>query len=132
MSIKAQLEAIAKKRMQDVDDIYRTSVIRVGNRIVTATPVDKASLINHWNTSIGSPKYDKSRPNSNAGADSINELAQTINGSRVGEVAYFNNPMPYGPRIEYDGYSEKAKNGMVRINTDLWETIVNEEVAKRK
>ena len=132
MSIKAQLEAIAKKRMQDVDDIYRTSVIRVGNRIVTATPVDKASLINHWNTSIGAPKYDKSRPNSNAGADSINELAQTINGSRVGEVAYFNNPMPYGPRIEYDGYSEKAPNGMVRINTDLWETIVNEEVVKRK
>ena len=54
MSIKSQLEAIAKKRMQDVSDIARTSIIRVGNRIVTDSPVDKGSFINHWNTSINS------------------------------------------------------------------------------
>lgn len=118
--------------MQDVSEIARTSIIRVGNRVITASPVDKGSFINQWNTSINSISNDISKPDIKSGADSINELASEISDLNLGATAYFTNPMPYGPRLEYDGWSEKAPNGMLRINTDLWETIVNQEVEKRK
>lgn len=132
MSIESQLRAIAQKRMQDVSEIARTSIIRVGNRIVTASPVDKGSFRNQWNTSINSISYDVSKGDSSSGADSINELAVEVSDLRLGSTAYFNNPLPYGPRLEYDSYSQQAPNGMVRINTALWESIVNEEIEKRK
>ena len=132
MSIKSQLEAITKKRMQDVSEIARVSIIRVGNRVITASPVDKGSFRNQWNTSINSISYDTSKPDSKGGADSINELASEISDLNLGATAYFTNPMPYGPRLEYDSYSEQAPNGMLRVNTDLWEMIVNQEVEKRK
>lgn len=132
MSIRTQLEAIAKKRMQDVSEIARVSIIRVGNRVITASPVDKGSFRNQWNTSINSISRDTSKPDSRGGADSINELASEISDLKLGATAYFTNPMPYGPRLEYDGWSEQAPNGMLRVNTDLWEMIVNQEVEKRK
>ena len=133
MSIESQLRAIAKKRMQDVSEIARTSIIRVGNRIVTASPVDKGNFINRWNTSINTISYDMSNPESSSGADSINGLAEEVSDLKLGSTAYFNNPSPQGPRIEYEGWShDKAPNGMVRINTALWESIVNEEIEKRK
>ena len=132
MNIRTQLEAIAKKRMQDVSEIARVSIIRVGNRVITASPVDKGSFRNQWNTSINSISRDTSKPDSKGGADSINELASEISDLKLGATAYFTNPLPYGHRLEYDGYSEQAPNGMLRVNTDLWEMIVNQEVEKRK
>lgn len=132
MSIKSQLEAIAKKRMQDVSEIARVSIIRVGNRIVTASPVDKGSFRNQWNTSINTISYDVSRGDKKSGADSINQLAEEVSDLRLGSTAYFNNPMQYGKRLEYDGWSEQAPNGMVRINTALWDSIVTEEIKKRQ
>lgn len=117
--------------MQAASEVFRVSVIRVGNQIVTGSPVDKGSFINNWNTSIGGVSYEI-KPDSKSGADSINELAVTMNGAQIGDTAYFSNPMPYGPRLEYDGWSEKAPNGMVRINTAKFNEIVNEEVLKRR
>jgi len=132
LSIRAQIEAIAQRRMQDVEEIARVSIIRVANRIITDTPVAKGSLINHWNTNINTIGYDSSSEDNSSGSDAINQLNETINDMSLGVKAYFNNPMPYGPRIEYDGHSDKAKNGMVRINTALWSDIVEEEIARRR
>ena len=132
LSIRAQIEAIALRRMQDAEEIARVSIIRVANRIITDSPVDKGSFINHWNTSISTISYDQSRGENNGGAESISQLTETVESLNLGAKAYFNNPMPYGPRLEYDGWSEKAPNGMVRINTALWSDIVEEEIARRR
>lgn len=130
-SIKQQLAKIAVKRKKDVEDIYRASVIRVGNQVITASPVDKGHFRNNWNTSIGNVSYSI-KPDNKSGSDSLSELTQVIQDSVVGVVAYFNNPLIYGPRLEYDSYSQQAPNGCLRINTAKWESIVNEEVLKRR
>ena len=131
MSIQSQLQAIAKKRMQDVSEIARASIIRVGNRVTTESPVDKATFINSWNTSINNLKYEK-RAGKSGGQDSLDELNQVVSSMDLGATAYFNNPQPYGHRLEYDAWSEKAPDGFLRKNTMLWEQIVEEEIARRR
>lgn len=132
MSIQSQIEAIAKKRMTQATEAFRVSVIRVGNAVIVQSPVDKGSFINHWNTTIGTISYSKRASDSANGQDSITELTEVVNGANIGDIAYFNNPMPYGPRLEYDGWSAKAPNGMVRINTAKWSSILTEEIERRK
>lgn len=131
MNIESQLRAIAKKRTQDVDSIVRISVQRLANRITTDTPVANGFLINSWNTTINGIGHDK-RDASTSGTESRKQLSERVESFNIGEYITFSNPMPYGPRIEYEGHSEKAKHGMVRVNTALWDTIVTEEINKRK
>ena len=131
-SIQKQIEAIAKKRTKDLVEIYQASTIRVGNQVIQGTPVDKGRLINQWNTAIGASSYEDNKSDNPSGSQAYQELIQTITNSKLGVTAYFTNPMPYGPRIEYDGWSAKAPNGMLRINTAKWQEIVQSEINKRK
>ena len=131
MSIKSQIEAIAKKRMEQASSALKASVVRVGNNVIIQSPVDKGAFINNWNTSIGGISYEL-KPDNESGSTSLSELKEMVSGIEMGEVAYFTNPLPYGPRLEYDGWSAKAPNGMLRINTAKWSKILNEEIERRK
>lgn len=131
-SAQSQLNAIAAKVKRKQTEVFQASTIRLGQRIINASPVDKGTFKNSWNTAIGAPEYDTTRPDSASGSDSLNELTQVMSSAQVGAVAYFTNPQPYGPRIEYDGWSDQAPNGVVRINAMSWDDIVKEEVAKRR
>jgi len=130
MTIESQLRAIAKKRVQDMSQISRASVARLSNRVLTDSPVDKGFFINNWNTTINGIGYEK-RAGNEAGADSISQLTKTLPSLNLGESITFSNPLPYGPRLEYEGWSKKAKDGFLRKNTALWDSIVTEEVKKR-
>tara|TARA_R100000541_G_scaffold50047_2_gene57230 strand:+ start:346 stop:744 length:399 start_codon:yes stop_codon:yes gene_type:complete len=130
-SIESQLAAIAKMTRSKGKEVFVASGIRVGNQIITGSPVDKGHFINNWNTSINSISY-ASKPDNEGGSDSIAELNATFESVDIGQAVTFNNPVVYGPRLEYDGWSQKAKNGFVRINADKWPEIVAEEVLKRR
>lgn len=47
----------------------------------------------------------------------------------VGSIWMMNN-LPYGPRLEYEGWSSQAPAGMVRISTTEFQTFVNKAVAE--
>lgn len=131
MSIESQLRAIQLSTMNKAKEVFIASGIRVGNQIITGTPVDTAVLINSWNTTVGSISYEK-RESAQGGSESVEQLTVEFNAADIGSYVTFNNPQPYATEIEYEGHSEKAKDGMVRINTAKWESIVQEEVLKRR
>ena len=47
----------------------------------------------------------------------------------VGSIWMMNN-LPYGPRLEYEGWSDQAPAGMVRISVTELQTFVNKAVAE--
>ena len=132
MSVERQLASIASLSMKKAKDVFIASGIRVGNQIITGSPVDKGTFINHWNTTINGIGYNVSQADDKSGSESRQELAAQFNDINLGQFITFNNPMPYGKRLEYDGWSAKAPNGFVRINAAKWESIVQEEVLKRR
>lgn len=131
-SVQAQLAAITKKSMEKAMTVFVRSGIRLGDSIIVSSPVDKGFFRNFWNTEIGRIGYDKSRSEDRSGSQSREQLHFTFPQAELGDFVTFNNPLPYGKRLEYDGWSKQAPNGMVRINTARWDKIVAEEIARVK
>jgi hypothetical protein len=55
-------------------------------------------------------------------------LKQGIDHLKIGDTAYFTNPMPYGQRLEYDGWSTQAPDGIVRVEQANFKRNVNKAI----
>ena len=62
----AGISQIVKAKQKQLDDVMRASVLRLGNRIIQDSPVDKGRFINNWmsaalNTAadLGAPVVDR-------------------------------------------------------------------------
>lgn len=63
------------------------------------------------------------------GADTIRAAAGVVMGftSAIGSIWAVNN-LPYGPRLEFEGWSSQAPSGMVRISVNEFQIFVNQAV----
>lgn len=131
MNVYDQIKRIAEKRLKDAEEVAQTSLINLGNEIINTTPIDRGGLINSWMSNIGGPSL-ATRGENTSGTDSIAELQEKAIALNLGDDFYFTNSMPYAHRIEHKSHSQKAPDGMVRINTLRWESIVEKEIQRRQ
>lgn len=132
MSLASDLRRFAQKSNQKMEAVIKSSLIRVGSSIVAKTPVRDGRLKNNWMSAYGTIDTTVTQAVDPSGSAAIGRLTEKAAGVKVGEVFYFTNSLPYAYRIEYEGWSENAKFGMVRISIAAWESIVAEEVAKAR
>ena len=65
------------------------------------------------------------------GASAKSSGMQVIEQFKIGVSSiWMMNNLPYGPRLEYEGWSSQAPAGMVRISTTEFQTFVNKAVAE--
>jgi hypothetical protein len=132
MSLASDLRRFAEKSNQKMETVIKSSLIRVGSSIVAKTPVRDGTIKNNWMSAYGAIDTTVTRSADPSGAQSEGRLRFAAAGVKVGESFYFTNSLPYAYRIEYEGWSEGAKFGMVRISIAAWENIVADEVAKTR
>ena len=80
----------------------------------------------NWRVDYGLPSYaikDSEQWKSNAQQVKDDVLAMDI-----GSALTFSNPMPYGPRLEYDAWSTQAPDGIVRPAVKRMVKILNTEL----
>ncbi|AZF88583.1 neck protein [Vibrio phage P23] len=80
----------------------------------------------NWRVDYGLPSYaikDSEQWKVNAQQVKDDVLAMDI-----GSVLTFSNPMPYGPRLEYDAWSTQAPDGIVRPAVKRMVKILNTEL----
>lgn len=106
----------------------QASFVELGANIIVGTPVDAGTLVNNWVGAIGSVDYSNDNDADASGTKSTISLNVAADQLDEGKVMYFTNSMPYAHRIEYDGHSEKAKAGMVRVNVAQWDNIVKRNI----
>ena len=100
------------KARRNLENIIRQPAARLSAAVVSDTPVETGALRGSWTPNKGSPRAN----NVDGGANQ--NIAGVINSLKPGDKFYLCNGQPYGPRIEYEGWShDKAPAGMVRINT---------------
>lgn len=107
-------------------EIARASAISAGSQVEFRSPVDSGRFRGTWNTSIGG--IDESMVQH----DSIAILFDVAEGLKAGQTIFFTNPLPYGPRLEYEAWSEQAPQGMVGITVAQWSQIVSKEARAAK
>lgn len=128
-SLKAQIEAIAKKKMAEIDKASRATLIRLTGRIIQETPYATGRAKGNWLGAYGSADtsvyYDVSddRQGSKAKSDVNEKLGSVSFGS---EPFYFTNSLPYIQRLEY-GWSAQKPNGMLRRTLQTFDKVYKEE-----
>jgi ribosomal protein L10 len=106
--------------------VVKASLFRVFEEAESPSPTDKGFFKGGWFFASGSPDLTV---NTNKSRDSKGALRVQLASFKVGEVAFFTNNMPYAERLE-GGWSDQAKQGMVRLAARNWQSIVDEEVRK--
>lgn len=132
MSLASDLRRFAQRSNQKMEAVIKSSLVRVGTSIVVKSPVDTGRFKNNWLSAYGTVDTSVTQSVDPSGSESIGRLKLEAQGIKIGEVFYFTNSLPYAARLEYEGWSEQAKAGMVRVSVAAWESIVADEVSKAR
>lgn len=102
-------------------------VMELQSAVIEKTPVDTGML--HWNWFIGNglinTTTEEHQGTNRSGAIARNN--RVIESIKVnGQVIYLSNSLPYAYRIEYEGWSNQAPAGMLRISL-----IESESIARK-
>jgi len=100
------------------EDKVRGTLFALTSRVIKETPVDTGRLRNNWQSSIGRPIRSEKTGVDRSGAGAINEAAAVAKKMELGNVFYFTNNLPYAARIEFQGHSQQAPQGMLRVNVE--------------
>jgi len=122
-SIQQQLAEIAKQSEVKASQVVRASVMEVANRTVLRTPVDDGILIANWLAGVNAADESTTDTPDKSGAATIGKISAKINGYQLGDSLFVTNSMPYAYRIEYLGWSERQKGGMMRISVAEFDVI---------
>jgi hypothetical protein len=117
---EAQLKGFGIKTLEKVDKARRASVLELFKLVIFATPVDTGRLRGNWQTTINSPAT-AAIGRKDGGAAMMEAVASL---GSLTDVVWFVNNLPYASRIEYDGWSAQAPEGMVRKHVASWKRIV--------
>lgn len=116
------LDAFHAKAMKYVDQVRRASILELFKLVIMATPVDTGRLRGNWQTTINSPAMSELERLDPNGGIALAEVLANMGG--LLDVVYFSNNLPYAERIEYEGWSAQAPEGMVRRHIAMWGRIV--------
>ena len=124
MSFSGDIKKFGKAVRDNHVKIKRIAAMDVFSSIIISTPVDKGVLRNNWFVSMGAPYagIDEAAPES--GQEVVNRTRGELSSTSEETDIFFTNNLDYAYRIEFDGWSGKAPEGMVRVNTSRWSSIV--------
>jgi hypothetical protein len=124
-----------------INETLQTIVLKVGQVLVTLSPVDTGLFRGNWQLSIDSTTSSSLLRTDPDGYATIADIASKVNSFTAGQVAYLQNHVLYGYDLEYgtysgptakvteDGFSRQAPAGIVRITEQRFLRIVNEAAA---
>jgi hypothetical protein len=121
-SFTAAVQAWGVDALIRVDKVRRASALELISLVITATPVDTGMLRGNWQTKLNAPVTSHIVRLDKGGNAAIAEALANL-GSMV-DVVYMTNSLPYAEKIEYEGYSRQAPQGMLRANVAKWQRIV--------
>ena len=93
------------------------------------TPVDTGNARNHWYASIGSPGAGP-QGDRQGGDQSLSEIGLVLAGVEAGQVVYVLNNAAYIRRLEYEGHSQQAPQGFVRLAFAGAQRVVDDAVRR--
>jgi len=110
----ATLGDLIRTYQNRTEDMLRLSCAELSALVITRTPVDTGVLQNSWTAAKNTIDF------SNRGGNFV----ETANSLDLGDTYSLGNGQPYVGVIEYEGHSQQAPAGMLRVSTAEWDDIV--------
>lgn len=121
----AEFELIA---LNQSENAIKTAIVGLCGDIISDTPVDTGRLKNNWFSSVDAASAETTEQTADAARARLETAVSQ--GYKLDKVFYFTNNLPYAYRIEFEGWSKKAPQGMVRRNIVRWNTYFRRANAK--
>ena len=137
-SFQADLRRFAEATKRNLNDTVRAVVLELGTRIVQRSPVDTGRFRGNWQIAAGGPDirtnepFDKQALGSAPSATTFDRWKGEVNAATIGSTFYITNSLPYARKLEYEGWSQQAPSGMVRVTVTEYEQIIRQAIAKAK
>lgn len=143
----------ARKTLERADKLIRAVGIKTFSAVIRDTPVGDPDLWKgtkkdakgrgkgpagyvggrlraNWNCSLGAADTATSESTAHAGA--IPAVTKTCEEADRKDTLWLSNSLPYAARIEYEGHSKQAPEGMVRRNVTRIKRIISGELRNLK
>lgn len=118
---------VKKFRIESIDlirDIKRAAVFQLFSAIVMETPVREGVLRGSWWPTVDIAHTEDINRADTSGSLTVEQIRRAVAAVEMGERVYLTNRQPYAARIEFEGWSGLAPQGMVRVNAARWNLIV--------
>ena len=145
MSFSKQINKFTDKAADNMDKVVRMSFIEMSSKVIRTSPVGDANFWKpakngkiykppgytggrfraNWQASVNTPKTgaidtaENPETGKNTSIDSVNQAVKIKHGNSYWLV----NTLPYAKALE-DGHSRQRPNGIVKLVTAQWKTIV--------
>lgn len=132
-NLSAALKDFRSLCRQRMEDTARKSFIRLGQFIITESPVDKGRFAANWQFAYGQPDTSTKDGDFAGQAEkqgAITKLATELNSLHLNSVFYMTNSLPYAERLEY-GHSAQSELFVTRGVLE-WPNMFSDEVRKAK
>jgi hypothetical protein len=127
-----QLSEFAKKAGQNADLVIKKVAIDILARVIQRSPVDTGRFRGNWQLTVGSPSSGTRQAADKSGATTVEAGSKVIAKFEAGPDIFIVNNLPYGPRLEYEGWSKQAPAGMVRVTVSEFEGLIAKAIGESK
>lgn len=107
------IEAMVSRAVVKIEDQYRRVCFNMFKAILERTPIDSGRFLANWNITAAAPDYTYRSNRVDVGRALI-ELEKVF-ALPIGKGLFIANGLPYGRKLEYEGWSKQAPRGMIRI-----------------
>lgn len=106
------LGRLASRTGKRLEDGSKRLIYLVCKDIGERSPVDTGRFRSNWNISFQRPNYATT---TNTDTRRSEAQAKLVLDRPLANVTFYANGLPYGPRLEFEGWSKQAPQGMVRL-----------------
>jgi hypothetical protein len=125
-----QLSEFARKAGRNADLVVQKVAVDILARVVRRSPVDTGRFRSNWQVTIGAPATGTLPTEDKSGNVAIAAGQQALASFQVGPAVFITNNLPYGPRLEYEGWSKQAPAGMVRVTVAEYESLIRKAIGE--
>ena len=127
MTFGRDIRRYAELQKQRIEDVIVETLVNLTATVVIKTPVDTGQARANWQPTTDVPANGTIR-NVRMGGIDLN-VAEDVARDSVNGVYFLVNNLPYIRRLEYEGWSEQAPRGMVRVSIEEFQQFLNDAIA---
>lgn len=106
-----QVRLLGEQAMAKSDKVRKQIAAEAMGQVVLASPIDTGRFAGNWQVSAGSPKSGQLE---RTGTELVmGEVRQTVAASSGDGSLWLVNNLPYAAKLEFEGHSQQAPNGMI-------------------
>jgi len=124
MSFSSDIKKATERYKKGYNDVVNVSLFKLSRSVTFMTPVDEGRAQGNWFASLDG--FDSTRI-SNDTNPQLRQIESITTGA-AGNIFYLTNNLPYIGKLEFDGHSDQAPSGMVRVSLENFHLMITDTI----